>query len=123
MNAVATGLVILVAFEHVYFAVLEMYLWTKPKGLKAFNMTPEYAKQTAVLAANQGLYNLFLAAGLVWGLVSTNPEFSHCIKVFFLSCVAVAGIFGGATVNKKIFILQGIPALIALGAELVGGRS
>lgn len=123
MNSLVTGLAALVALEHVYFAVLEMFLWTKPKALKAFNMTPEFAKSTAGLAANQGLYNLFLVAGLVWSLLSNNPEFSHCLQVFFFSCVAVAGIFGGFTVNKKIFILQGIPALIGLGAALVGGHS
>src|SRR5690348_473253 len=111
MSTVATALIALVAFEHIYFAVLEMYLWTKPKGLKSFNMTLEQARSTAVMAANQGLYNLFLVAGLVWGLVTENSEFGFCIKVFFLSCVAVAGIFGGLTFNKRIFFLQGVPAL------------
>ncbi|MEQ1876907.1 MAG: DUF1304 domain-containing protein [Bdellovibrionia bacterium] len=119
---VAAVLISLVAVEHVYFAVLEMYLWTKPKGLKAFNMTPEYAKSTAALAANQGLYNLFLVAGLVWGLFATNAEFAQCLQVFFLSCVAIAGIFGGLTVTKRIFILQSVPAFVALGAVLLGGR-
>ena len=108
------GLIILIAMEHLYFLFLEMFLWQKPKGLKAFGMTAEYAKSTAAMAANQGLYNGFLAAGLVWGLVTADLGFSHSIKLFFLTCIFLAGAYGGYSVNRRIFILQGIPALIAL---------
>lgn len=112
---VATNiLVALVALEHVWFAVLEMVLWRKPLGRATFRMTQEQADQTAVLAMNQGLYNLFLAAGLVRGLVAggSAPE------IFFLGCVVVAGIFGGITVNKRIAIVQAGPAALALALVL-----
>jgi putative membrane protein len=94
--------------------VLEMFLWTRPVGLKTFRMTLQKALDSKVLAANQGLYNGFLAAGLVWGMVYSNPEVGAQIKVFFLACVLVAGIFGAITVNRRIFFVQGLPALIAL---------
>src|ERR1044072_5733351 len=89
---IANGLVALVAALHVYFLVLEMFLWTKPLGLKTFRNTPEKAQDSAVLAANQGLYNGFLAAGLIWGLVHPNPDLAWQIKMFFLVCVIVAGV-------------------------------
>jgi putative membrane protein len=110
---IANGVVALVAALHAYFLVLEMFLWTKPLGLKTFRNSPEKAADSAVLAANQGLYNGFLAAGLVWGLVST-PGFAFQIKVFFLLCVIVAGVYGAATVSRRILLVQAAPAAIAL---------
>jgi putative membrane protein len=114
MNAIANLLVALVAALHVYFLILEMFLWTKPLGLKTFRNSPEEAADSAVLAANQGLYNGFLAAGLVWGLVQAVPGFAFQIKVFFLLCVIVAGIYGAATVSRRILLVQAVPAAIAL---------
>ncbi len=111
---IANLLVALVAMLHVYFLVLEMFLWQKPLGLKTFRNTPEKAAETAVLAANQGLYNGFLAAGLVWGLLHSAPAFGFQIKVFFLLCVIVAGIYGAATVSRRILYVQAAPAAIAL---------
>ena len=111
---IANVLVALVALLHVYFLVLEMFLWTRPLGLKTFRNTPEKAADSAVLAANQGLYNGFLAAGLVWGLVQGAPGFSLEIKTFFLLCVIVAGIYGAATVSRRILYIQAAPAAIAL---------
>src|SRR5436305_4132231 len=102
MSWVANSLVALVAALHVYFLVLEMFLWTKPLGLKTFRNTPEKARESAVLAANQGLYNGFLAAGLIWGLLQAGPVFAFQIKVFFLFCVIVAGIYGAASVSRGI---------------------
>ncbi|HUP56697.1 MAG TPA: DUF1304 domain-containing protein, partial [Bdellovibrionota bacterium] len=107
-------LVALVAALHVYFLILEMFLWTKPLGLKVFRQTLAKARDSAVLAANQGLYNGFLAAGLVWGLLAEDPV-GRAAKIFFLSCVFVAGAFGGATVSRRIFWIQAMPALVALG--------
>jgi putative membrane protein len=111
---IANGLVALVAALHLYFLVLEMFLWTKPLGLKTFRNSPEKARDSAVLAANQGLYNGFLAAGLVWGLLHAAPAFAWQIKVFFLLCVIVAGVFGAATVSKRILYVQAAPAALAL---------
>ncbi|SIO11746.1 putative membrane protein [Bradyrhizobium erythrophlei] len=111
---IANGLVTLVAALHVYFLVLEMFLWTKPLGLKTFRNTPEKAAESAVLAANQGLYNGFLAAGLVWGLFHGDPGFAFQIKTFFLLCVIVAGIYGAATVSRRILYVQAAPAVLAL---------
>ena len=111
---IANLLVALVAILHVYFLVLEMFLWTKPLGLKTFRNSPEKAAETAVLAANQGLYNGFLAAGLAWGLLQGVPAFGFHIKVFFLLCVIVAGIYGAATVSRRILYVQAAPAAIAL---------
>jgi putative membrane protein len=105
-------LIALVAALHVYFLILEMFWWDTPKGMKAFNLTPEKAATTKTLAANQGLYNGFLAAGLVWGLSLGVAGFS--IKVFFLLCVIVAGVYGAATVSKKILFIQAAPAAVAL---------
>lgn len=106
--------VALVAIEHVYILVLEMFFWNKPLGMKTFNLTQELADATTTLAANQGLYNGFLAAGLFWGLLTGNRVF----KIFFLACVIVAGVFGAATAAPKIFFSQALPAIIALGLVL-----
>ncbi|MGB9117302.1 DUF1304 domain-containing protein [Bradyrhizobium sp.] len=114
MNAIADTLVALVAALHVYFLILEMFLWTKPLGLKTFRNSSEKAADSAVLAANQGLYNGFLAAGLVWGLVQAIPGFAFQIKVFFLLCVIVAGVYGAASVSRGILFVQAAPAAIAL---------
>jgi putative membrane protein len=114
MIGIANALVALVAALHIYFLVLEMFLWTKPLGLKTFRNTPEKAADSAVLAANQGLYNGFLAAGLIWGLVQGTPAFALQIKVFFLLCVIVAGAYGAATVSRRILYVQAAPAAIAL---------
>jgi putative membrane protein len=121
LRIIANLLVALVALLHVGFLVLEMFLWTTPFGLKTFNMTPEVAASSAVLAANQGLYNGFLAAGLAWGLVA--KEGATPIKVFFLGCVIVAGIFGGATAKPSILFIQALPAALALLAVLVARRA
>ncbi len=114
MNTIANIAVGLIAAIHIYILVLEMFLWAGPAGQKAFRMTPEYAQQTKVLAANQGLYNGFLAAGLIWGLLTTSEPTAFYIKVFFLTCVLVAGIYGAATANRKILWIQAVPAAIAL---------
>jgi putative membrane protein len=111
---IANILVALVAALHVYFLVLEMFLWTKPLGLKTFRNSIEKATDTAVLAANQGLYNGFLAAGLVWGLANGVPAFAFEIKTFFLLCVIVAGVYGAATVSRRILWVQAAPAAVAL---------
>ena len=113
---IANILVALVAALHAYFLILEMFLWDKPLGLKTFRNTPEKAEITKVLAANQGLYNGFLAAGLIWGLIHGNPAFAFQIKAFFLLCVIVAGAYGAATVSTRILIVQALPAAIALVA-------
>jgi putative membrane protein len=111
---IANLLVALVAALHLYFLVLEMFLWTKPLGLKTFRNSPEKAADSAVLAANQGLYNGFLTAGLIWGLVQPSPAFAFQIKTFFLLCVIAAGIYGAATVSRRILLVQAAPAAIAL---------
>ncbi|WP_247817650.1 DUF1304 domain-containing protein [Bradyrhizobium sp. 40] len=111
---IANILVALVAALHAYFLILEMFLWDKPQGLKVFRNTPEKAATTKVLAANQGLYNGFLSAGLVWGLVHGNPAFAFQIKAFFLLCVIVAGAYGAATVSTRILMVQALPAALAL---------
>ncbi|BAC46179.1 bll0914 [Bradyrhizobium diazoefficiens USDA 110] len=106
----------LVAALHAYFLILEMFLWDKPQGLKVFRNTSEKAAITKVMAANQGLYNGFLAAGLIWGLLHGNPAFAFQIKAFFLLCVIVAGAYGAATVSTRILLVQALPAAIALVA-------
>lgn len=121
MKKAATVLVAFVAIEHLYILVLEMFLWTKPAGLRAFGLTPEFAEQTAVLAANQGLYNGFLAAGLLWGLFLKGEGTS--VRVFFLGCIIVAGIFGAVTAKPSILYVQAVPALIALIVTLLARRS
>ena len=120
LKKTATVLVALVAIEHIYILVLEMFLWTKPAGLRAFGLTPEFAEQTAVLAANQGLYNGFLAAGLIWSLVRKEDGFP--LRVFFLGCVIVAGVFGAITAKPSILYVQAAPALLALLATLLARR-
>ena len=114
MKLAADILVGLVALLHVYFLVLEMFLWDKPKGMKTFGLTPEKAAITKSLAMNQGLYNGFLAAGLLWGLYAAAFDF----MVFFLACVVVAGIFGAVTASRKILWVQAVPGLVALGLVL-----
>ena len=116
MQLVADIVVALVALLHVYFLVLEMFLWDKPTGLRTFGHTAEHAAASKVLAANQGLYNGFLAAGLVWGL--TLGSAGTGVKVFFLACVIVAGVYGAATAAKKILYVQALPAVIALALVL-----
>ena len=120
MKTIGIALVLLVAIEQLYFLYLEMFLWTKPKGLKVFGNTAEKAEASRVLAANQGLYNGFLAAGLVWGLVYPDTAAGVHIQLFFLACVIVAGIYGGLTVSKRIMVLQGGPALLGVVALLAG---
>jgi len=112
LSTVAAIVVGLVALLHVWFLVLEMFLWDKPAGLKAFGQTLEAARASKVLAANQGLYNGFLAAGLAWGLALGAAGTG--VKVFFLACVIVAGLFGAATASRKILFVQALPAAIAL---------
>ncbi len=112
MMWLAQILVGLVALLHLYFLVLEMFLWTKPLGLKTFRNTPDKAAATRVLAANQGLYNGFLAAGLIWGLCTAQRN----VVLFFLGCVIVAGLYGAYSVNKRIFFVQGVPAIAAMAA-------
>ncbi len=106
-------LIALVAFEHIYFMILEMFYWTKPKGLKIFGLTKENAENSKVLAANQGLYNGFLAAGLIWAIIDTNH--TNSLAIFFLSCVIIAGIYGAYTTKKvSLIYVQSLPAIIAL---------
>ncbi len=112
MPAVADVIIALVALLHSYFLVLEMFLWDKPAGMRAFGLTPEFAKASKTLAANQGLYNGFLAAGLIWGL--SLGAAGTGIKVFFLICILIAGIYGAATASRKILYVQALPAAIAL---------
>ena len=114
MAVIANVLVALVAVLHVYFLILEMFLWTKPLGLKTFGNSPERAEAMAVLAANQGLYNGFLAAGLFWGLFHPAPAVAIQIKVFFLLCVIVAGAYGAYSVSRRILFVQALPAALAL---------
>jgi putative membrane protein len=114
MRIIALLLVAIVALSHVGFLILEMFYWNDPVGHQIFGTTPDFAAQSAVLAANQGLYNGFLAAGLLWGLVSGRRD----VKVFFLCCVIVAGVYGGLTAKLEILYLQALPALAALLAVL-----
>jgi len=116
MALAASILTAFVALLHGYFLVLEIFLWTKPYGRRVFDLTPEKAEVTRTLAANQGLYNGFLAAGLAWGL-ARGAE-GHAIRLFFLGCVIIAGVFGAATVGRKIIFVQALPAVIALALNL-----
>ena len=116
MSLAANVVVGLIGLLHVYILVLEMFLWDKPAGMKAFRQTPEQAAATKVLAANQGLYNGFLAAGLFWGLSLGAAGLG--VKVFFLLCVAVAGLYGAATAARKILYIQTVPACIGLALLL-----
>lgn len=114
MNIVVNIIIGIVALLHIGFLTIEMFLWDKPTGRNIFHTTAEFAAQSRTLAANQGLYNGFLAAGLIWGLFSDDS-----VKIFFLSCVIIAGIFGAFTVSKRIFYVQALPALIGLVLLLV----
>ncbi len=110
LGFIGAGLTLLVAVLHIWFLILEMFLWQKPLGLKTFRMSPDKAATTAVLAANQGLYNGFLAAGLIFSLIISAQTYI----IFFLGCVIVAGLYGAYSVNRKIFFIQSLPALLAL---------
>ena len=112
INIAAQVAVLVVALLHLYFMVLEMFLWTRPMGRRIFRLTPEFAQQSKGLAANQGLYNGFLVAGLLWSVLAGAISFP--LKLFFLSCVIVAGVFGAVTVNRRIFFVQALPGLVAL---------
>ena len=114
MRMISLLLVVLVALIHTAFLVLEMFFWNHPVGREIFNMTPEVSASSAILAANQGLYNGFLVAGLLWGLVSGRRD----VKVFFLACVIVAGVYGGLTAKTTILYSQALPGLLALLAVL-----
>ena len=116
MTTVTNLAVALVALLHLGFLILEMFLWSKPLGLRTFGITPEFAKASKALAANQGLYNGFLVAGLVWGL--SLGEAGNAIKIFFLICVFVAGVFGALTANPRILWVQALPGAIALALVL-----
>ncbi|MEU3303519.1 DUF1304 domain-containing protein [Streptomyces sp. NPDC006678] len=120
MTVTAHVLVALVAALHVYFLVLEMFLWERPPGRALSGFDAETADATAPLAANQGLYNGFLAAGLIWGLIAADPT-GHRVQVFFLVCVVIAGLYGGATANRRIYVAQALPGALALAAVLVAG--
>jgi putative membrane protein len=113
MAAITTALIALVVALHLYFMALEMFLWDTPYGRRVFGSTPEFAKASKTLASNQGLYNGFLAAGLIWSLLDPH---SHAfeLKIFFLACVVVAGIYGGMTATRKILFVQALPGLVAL---------
>lgn len=118
MTLAANALTALVALLHLWFLVLEMFLWTRPAGRRSFGLTPEFAQQSRALAANQGLYNGFLAAGLAWGLWLGATGFA--IKLFFLGCVIVAGVFGALTASRKILFIQALPAALAFALLWLG---
>ena len=113
MQLIAAVLVVAVAALHVFFLVLEMFLWTTPFGRRTFRMTPEFAESSKTLAANQGLYNGFLAAGLIWVLIAYGVHAGRAILTFFLVCIVIAGVYGAATVSRRILLIQAVPALIA----------
>ncbi|GIO16029.1 membrane protein [Cohnella xylanilytica] len=119
MTMISTILVVLVAVEHVYILVLEMFMWTTPRARKAFGTSESFAEDSKSLAANQGLYNGFLAAGLLWGLVHPAGDIGHQIQIFFLGCVLVAAVYGGMTAKRSILFVQGLPALAALAFVLM----
>jgi len=116
MTAAANIAIGFVALLHAYFLVLEMFLWDKPFGMRIFRLTPEFAAASKALAANQGLYNGFLVAGLAWGLALGAAGID--VKLFFLACVVIAGLFGGVTVNRNILFVQAVPGIIALALLL-----
>ena len=116
MNTVANIGVALVALLHLYFLVLEMFFWEKPLGLRVFGLTPEFARASKALAANQGLYNGFIVAGLIWGL--SLGAAGDSIKFFFLGCVVVAGVFGALTANRRILWVQALPGAVAIALVL-----
>lgn len=119
MKLIASILTAFVAIEHLGILVLEMFFWDHPVGQRIFNMTPDVSAASATLAANQGLYNGFLAAGLVWGLVANRRD----VRIFFLSCVIVAGVFGGLTAKTSIMFTQALPAILALILTLTSGNT
>ena len=118
MHLLSDILVAVVALLHLFFLVVEMFLWNTPYGLKTFRNTPEQAETMKVLAANQGLYNGFLAAGLIWSLMVWSERFAFDIKMFFLGCIIVAALYGGWSVSRRILFVQGLPALIALAVTI-----
>jgi putative membrane protein len=120
MSALATALVLVVAAIHVYIVILEMFLWRTERGRRAFGTDQDFADKSATLAANQGLYNGILVAGLVWGAIAANPV-GFQVKVFFLAAVAVAGLYGAATVNRRILFVQTVPAVVALAVVVLAG--
>jgi len=119
LESLITALLIFIALQHISFCYLEMFLWTKDVGRKVFGHSREDAEKTRVLAANQGLYNGFLAAGLIWGMLYPSEDISQHIILFFLSCVLIAGIYGGVTAKRTILYIQGLPALIAVALVLL----
>ena len=119
MSTITLVLAAIVALEHVYFLYLEMFAWTQPRTRQAFGTTAEFAEASKSLAANQGLYNGFLAAGLVWGMFPGPAQ--HMVLFFFAGCVIVAAIYGGATVKRSILLIQGLPALLLLVSQHVFG--
>lgn len=119
MNLLTNTLICLVSISHIGILILEMFFWNHPIGQKIFSMTPEVAASSSVLAMNQGLYNGFLAAGLFWGLLKNRLD----IKVFFLCCIVIAGIFGGITAKTSILFTQGLPALLAFILVLASSRN
>jgi len=119
MQTLGSVLVAVVAALHIWFLILEMFLWRKPLGLKTFRMSPQKAETTAVLAANQGLYNGFLAAGLITSLILANPAQTQLFQVFFLGCVVIAGLYGAWSVSRGILFVQALPAGLALGFVLL----
>jgi len=120
VSLAAKVVIALVMIEHVWFLVLEMFLWTRPLGMKTFRTTPEFARQSTALAANQGLYNGFLAAGLLWSLVHPDAHVGRQVAIFFLACVVVAGTGGAVTVSRRIFFVQAVPAVVGLALLLAG---
>jgi putative membrane protein len=112
-------LIALIALLHIYIVVLEMLLWETPRAMKAFGTTPDFAAKSKVLAANQGLYNGFLVAGLIWALIAGVPGEGRGLALFFLGCVFVAGVYGAATANRRILFVQAVPAAVAIGAVLL----
>jgi putative membrane protein len=120
MSILANVALAVVALLHLGFLVLEMFLWTKPFGLRTFRLSPEIAQASAGLAANQGLYNGFLAAGLIWGVLGGDG--AYAIRLFFLACVIVAGVFGGFTAKRSILWIQALPGVLALLAVLAAHR-
>lgn len=121
MSVLANGFVALVALEHFYILVLQMFMWTGPRGRKVFRMNAQKAEITKAMAANQGLYNGILVAGLVWSLVQRDPMFAFQLKLFFIGAVITAGLYGGLTVSRRIAIMQGVPAIIAFVLVLLAG--
>lgn len=115
MGSLSQVMIAVVALAHIAFLVIEMFFWDHPTGRNIFRLTPEFSAASRTLAANQGLYNGFLAAGLLWALWSDRFD----LKVFFLGCVIVAGVYGALTVKPKIFFIQALPAILALGAVLL----